>query len=139
MHRNKIGDHWGFGLFPTALLRVTLLVDSKHTGVEIKKMRLIVILIIASICIPAIDNFKVDTPDGPVRFIDFLDGDSSTSMGVFKNNDIYKAGWAGQGLVINPDRDLVAVYVGYAKDDKFSELSVLPRLRQVLNGVYAEK
>ena len=58
---------------------------------------------------------------------------------VFKNNDIYKAGWAGQGLVINPDRDLVAVYVGYAKDDKFSELSVLSRLRQVLNGVYAEK
>ena len=58
---------------------------------------------------------------------------------VFSNNDIYKAGWAGQGLVINPDRDLVAVYVGYAKDDKFSELSVLPRLRQVLNGIYAEK
>jgi CubicO group peptidase (beta-lactamase class C family) len=58
---------------------------------------------------------------------------------VFTNNDIYKAGWAGQGLVINPDRDLVAVYVGYAKDDNSSELSVLPRLRQVLNGIYAEK
>jgi len=58
---------------------------------------------------------------------------------VFSNNDIYKGGWAGQGLLINPDRDLVAVYVGYAKDDKFSELRVLPRLRQVLNGIYAEK
>ena len=31
---------------------------------------------------PAIDNFNVDTPDGSVRFIDFLDGDGSTSMGV---------------------------------------------------------
>ena len=58
---------------------------------------------------------------------------------VFNNNDIYKGGWAGQGLLINPDRDLVAVYIGYAKDDNFSELSVLPRLRQVLNGVYGEK
>ncbi|MFT6753826.1 MAG: hypothetical protein ACJA2O_004022, partial [Candidatus Azotimanducaceae bacterium] len=55
---------------------------------------------------------------------------------VFKNNDIYKGGWAGQGLLINPDRDLVAVYLGYAKDDVFSQLSVLTRLRQVLNAVY---
>ena len=58
---------------------------------------------------------------------------------VFKNNDIYKGGWAGQGLLINPDRDLVAVYLGYAKDDNFSELDVLPRLRQVLEGVYGRK
>ncbi len=55
---------------------------------------------------------------------------------VYKNNDIYKGGWAGQGLLINPERDLVAVYVGYAKDDQFSELPVLPRLRAVLNGFY---
>lgn len=55
---------------------------------------------------------------------------------VFKNNDIYKGGWAGQGLLINPDKDIVAVYLGYAKDDEFSSLSVLPRLRKVLNGVY---
>jgi CubicO group peptidase (beta-lactamase class C family) len=55
---------------------------------------------------------------------------------VFKNNDIYKAGWAGQGLLINPDKDIVVVYLGYAKDDAFSELSVLPRLREVLNSLY---
>lgn len=55
---------------------------------------------------------------------------------VYKNNDIYKGGWAGQGLLINPDRDLVAVYVGYAKDDQFSQLPVLPRLRAVLNSIY---
>ncbi|MCP4045150.1 MAG: beta-lactamase family protein [Gammaproteobacteria bacterium] len=55
---------------------------------------------------------------------------------VFKNNDIYKGGWAGQGLLINPDKDIVAVYLGYAKDDEFSELSVLPRLRVLLNTIY---
>ena len=56
---------------------------------------------------------------------------------VFSNNDIFKGGWAGQGLLINPDRDLVAVWVGYFNDDQ-SELSVLPRLRQVLEGVFGE-
>ncbi len=56
---------------------------------------------------------------------------------VFTNNDIYKGGWAGQGLLVNPDRDLVAVYVGYFNEDQ-SELEVLPRLRQVLNGVFGE-
>ena len=56
---------------------------------------------------------------------------------VFANNDVYKGGWAGQGLLVNPDRDLVAVYAGYFNEDQ-SELSVLPRLRQVLNGVFVE-
>ncbi|MEH6590498.1 MAG: serine hydrolase domain-containing protein [Halioglobus sp.] len=55
---------------------------------------------------------------------------------VFKNNDIYKGGWAGQGLLINPERDLVAVYLGYAKDDDFSELGVLSRMRTILNDLY---
>jgi CubicO group peptidase (beta-lactamase class C family) len=54
---------------------------------------------------------------------------------VFANNDVFKGGWAGQGLLVNPDRDLVAVYVGYFNEDQ-SELSVLPRLRQVLNAVF---
>ena len=53
------------------------------------------------------------------------------------NNDLFKGGWAGQGLLVNPDRDLVAVYAGYFNDDQ-SELQVLPRLRQVLNGLFAE-
>jgi len=54
---------------------------------------------------------------------------------VFSNNDVFKGGWAGQGLLVNPDRDLVAVYAGYFNDDQ-SELPVLPRLRQVLNGLF---
>jgi CubicO group peptidase (beta-lactamase class C family) len=55
---------------------------------------------------------------------------------VWANGDIYKGGWAGQGLLVNPIRDLVAVYTGYFKDDEHSELSVLPRLREVLNSVF---
>jgi CubicO group peptidase (beta-lactamase class C family) len=56
---------------------------------------------------------------------------------VYTNNDLFKGGWAGQGLLINPDRDVVAVWTGYFNDDQ-SELEVLPRLRQVLNGVFGE-
>jgi len=54
---------------------------------------------------------------------------------VYANNDIFKGGWAGQGLLVNPDRDLVAVYTGYYNEDQ-SELAVLERLRQVLDGVF---
>jgi len=58
---------------------------------------------------------------------------------VFDNNDVYKGGWAGQGLLINPDRDYVAVYVGYFKDAKNSEIRPLPILREVLEGVFGEQ
>jgi CubicO group peptidase (beta-lactamase class C family) len=57
---------------------------------------------------------------------------------VFTNNDVYKGGWAGQGLLVNPDRDLVAVYVGYSKDDTNSEMGALRPLRQVLEAVFGE-
>lgn len=53
---------------------------------------------------------------------------------VWKNGDVYKGGWAGQGLLVNPKQDLVAVYTGYFKED-YSELPVLPRLREVLKGM----
>ena len=56
---------------------------------------------------------------------------------VFANNDVFKGGWAGQGLLVNPDRDLVAVWTGYFNEDQ-SELEVLPRLRRVLNAVFGE-
>ena len=55
---------------------------------------------------------------------------------VFKNNDFYKGGWAGQGLLVNPDRDVVAVWAGYFKDDEHSEMRPLPPLRSVLEGVF---
>jgi CubicO group peptidase (beta-lactamase class C family) len=55
---------------------------------------------------------------------------------IFTNNDFFKGGWAGQGLLVNPDRNLVAVYTGYFKDDKYSETRLLPILRSVLEGVF---
>ncbi len=57
---------------------------------------------------------------------------------VFTNNDVFKGGWAGQGLLVNPDRDLVAAWVGYAKDDEGSEVKPLAPLRQVLEGVFGQ-
>ncbi len=55
---------------------------------------------------------------------------------IYKNGDIFKGGWAGQGLIINAEKDLVAVYLGYSKDADNSELSVHSRLREVLNSLY---
>ncbi len=55
---------------------------------------------------------------------------------VFTNNDFFKGGWAGQGLLVNPDRDLVAAWVGYSKDDAGSEVKPLATLRRVLEGVF---
>lgn len=54
---------------------------------------------------------------------------------VYTNYDFLKGGWAGQGLLINPKRDLVAVWTGYYKDDG-TNVSVLPMLRAILEGVY---
>jgi len=58
---------------------------------------------------------------------------------VWSNNDFLKGGWAGQGLLINPERDLVAVWTGYFKDDQHSEVELLPILRSVLEGVFGPK
>ena len=57
---------------------------------------------------------------------------------VFDNDDVYKGGWGGQGLLINPERDYVAAYAGYFKDREHSEISALPVLRQVLDSVFGE-
>jgi CubicO group peptidase (beta-lactamase class C family) len=54
---------------------------------------------------------------------------------VFANNDIYKGGWAGQGLLINPDRDLVAVWVGYDAGVDGVRSAFGP-VREVLEGVF---
>ncbi len=58
---------------------------------------------------------------------------------VFDNDDFYKGGWAGQGLLINPQRDYVAVYAGYFKDAEHSETDLLPILREVLAGVFGDR
>lgn len=54
---------------------------------------------------------------------------------VFDNNDMFKGGWAGQGLMVNPDKDLVVVFTGYL-DDTGEATGLLPILRGILNEVY---
>ena len=54
---------------------------------------------------------------------------------VFKNNDMYKGGWGGQGLLVNPEHDLVTVYTGYFKKDQ-SEVRLLGILRTILDELY---
>jgi CubicO group peptidase (beta-lactamase class C family) len=55
---------------------------------------------------------------------------------IYANDSFYKGGWAGQGLVVNPTRDTVAVFTGYFKDDDYSEVPLEPILFEVLDGVF---
>ena len=50
---------------------------------------------------------------------------------------LFKGGWGGQGLLVNPSLDLVAVYASYFKDD-YSQLNIRPLLYQVLRNLYAQ-
>tara|TARA_B100001105_G_scaffold242603_1_gene222916 strand:- start:6202 stop:7416 length:1215 start_codon:yes stop_codon:yes gene_type:complete len=50
---------------------------------------------------------------------------------------LFKGGWGGQGLLVNPSLDLVAVYASYFKDD-YSQLIIRPLLYQVLRNLYAQ-
>jgi CubicO group peptidase (beta-lactamase class C family) len=58
---------------------------------------------------------------------------------IYTNDDFFRGGWAGQGLLINPTKDLVAVYSGYALDAQESQPQLLPILRHVLNNVFPNK
>jgi CubicO group peptidase (beta-lactamase class C family) len=57
---------------------------------------------------------------------------------IYNNGDIFKGGWAGQGLLINPKKDLVAVFTGYSIDAEQSQPSLLPVLRKVLRQVFLD-
>ncbi len=57
---------------------------------------------------------------------------------VYDNNDLYKGGWAGQGLIVNPDKDLVAVFTGYFAKEGVETIWLLPILREILNKTYPE-
>jgi CubicO group peptidase (beta-lactamase class C family) len=75
-------------------------------------------------------NARFGAPDDPTIRHNVYQWDQ-----VWDNDDFHKGGWAGQGLLINPGRDLVAVWTGYFNEDG-GEVELLPRLRHVLNGVY---
>jgi CubicO group peptidase (beta-lactamase class C family) len=46
-------------------------------------------------------------------------------------------GWGGQGLLISPSRDVVAVYTSYTKED-YSEIDIGAVIFEVLNTVFSE-
>ena len=58
---------------------------------------------------------------------------------IYTNDTFYKGGWAGQGLIVNPTRDVVAVFTGYFKDDEHSEVELEPILFEVLDGVFGAR
>lgn len=57
---------------------------------------------------------------------------------VYENGDFFKGGWAGQGLLINPTRDTVAVWTGYKRDSEHDAREMRMIIREVLNTVYSE-
>lgn len=57
---------------------------------------------------------------------------------VYENGDFFKGGWAGQGLLINPTRDIVAVWTGYKRDSEHDAREMRMIVREVLNTVYSE-
>jgi CubicO group peptidase (beta-lactamase class C family) len=50
---------------------------------------------------------------------------------------ISHGGWGGQGLIIHPEKDVVAVFTGYTKDD-YSEVPMQPNVFKVLNEVFVD-
>ena len=58
---------------------------------------------------------------------------------VYQNNDIYKGGWAGQGLIVNPIKDYVVVWNSYFKDKEESEIKLTPIIHKVLHSIEREQ
>ena len=54
---------------------------------------------------------------------------------IFSNGDYFKGGWAGQGFIVNPQRDIVVVYTSFYKEDE-SEVPLRSVIRDVINGVF---
>ena len=55
---------------------------------------------------------------------------------ILDDGTMFKGGWAGQGLIVNPKWDVVAVYNGYFKDDKYSEEALFPHILAALKSIY---
>jgi CubicO group peptidase (beta-lactamase class C family) len=53
------------------------------------------------------------------------------------NGYISQGGWGGQGLIVNPEKDVVAVFTSYFKED-YSEVSLESAVKKVLNETFSE-
>jgi hypothetical protein len=58
---------------------------------------------------------------------------------VFENGNIYKGGWAGQGLIVNPTEDYVVVWNSYFKDKQMSETKLTPVVFGLMSTLYKNK
>jgi CubicO group peptidase (beta-lactamase class C family) len=58
---------------------------------------------------------------------------------IYENDNFYKGGWAGQGLIVNPTSDVVAVFTSYFKDDAHSEMSLETAVFDVIDTVFNQK
>ncbi len=58
---------------------------------------------------------------------------------VFENDDIYKGGWGGQGLLVNPTHDWVVSYTGYFSENKEETINLLPIVREMLQTLYQKE
>jgi CubicO group peptidase (beta-lactamase class C family) len=56
---------------------------------------------------------------------------------VYKSGYLSQGGWGGQGLIIHPKKDLVAVFTGYTKED-YSEVSLQSAVMKVLEETFPE-
>jgi CubicO group peptidase (beta-lactamase class C family) len=57
---------------------------------------------------------------------------------IYANGYFFKGGWGGQGLIVNPAQDTVAVFTSYFKDDA-SEVDLGPVMFQILDGVFGPR
>lgn len=55
---------------------------------------------------------------------------------VHPDGTLFKGGWGGQGLIVNPVHDLVVVFASFFKDDDHSEMDLGDAVMEMLNGVY---
>ena len=59
---------------------------------------------------------------------------------VWADGGMYKSGYLGQGLYVDPDRDLVVAWFGTGEDFGAEQNELLPVTRQlVLSGVFAAR
>ena len=54
---------------------------------------------------------------------------------IYDDGFMFKGGWGGQGILVNPLLDVVAVYTGYYKDD-YSQVEVLGPLLGTLRSMF---
>lgn len=57
---------------------------------------------------------------------------------VFEDGTLYKGGWAGQGIMVNPVHDYVFVWNSYFKDKDESETKLTPIMFQVAKSLIRE-